>query len=292
MEAPTAMPTNRIDLHTHTTASDGTHSPSEQMALAAKVGLTHVAITDHDTTSGIREAAEAAKGLPVSLIPGIEISTSIHGTEVHMVGLYVDPDAKALEETLRPCHESRRLKSERTAAALRALGFPVTVEAVRAEQGNGTLNRASFARWLMSHGYVGTVKEAFKRYLNPGRPAYVTRSYPDPADVTSSIHQAGGLAILAHPLLYGLTHRQVMDYAAELKGMGMDGIEVYYARSMGDIPFVSHIAKDLDLVPSGGSDFHGREVKPDIELGRGLGDLYVPEGVLEEQAERLASLSR
>lgn len=284
------MPTNHIDLHTHTTASDGTHSPAEQMELAVKAGLTHIAITDHDTTSGIHEAAAAAESLPVTLIPGIEVSTSIHDTEVHMVGLYVDPDDEMLDETLRPYRVGRQQKNERTAAALRSLGFPVTVDAVREEQGNGTLNRANFARWLVAHGHVPSVKEAFKRYLNPGRPAYVFRTYPDPADVISAIHHASGLAILAHPLLYGFTHDQVRDYAKELRDMGMDGIEVYYARSMGEVPFVSDIAKELDLVPSGGSDFHGHEVKPDIDLGSGLGDLYIPEEVLTEQRDRLQEL--
>lgn len=272
-----------IDLHVHSTASDGTYTPSEVVSYAAEKNLYAIALTDHDTIDGISEARQAAleQGHRLIVIPGIEISADFHGTDIHILGLNIDYTNK---EFLRKIDECKRLRIERNKKMiqkLNALGFPITEETISQRYGKkASITRAHFARYLLDEGYVKTKEEAFKKYFNKGAPCYIPRTQMTPEEAISVILKAGGHPVLAHPLLYKLDRDMVLKLIAYLKELGMEGIEgIYSLNSSEDDAFLLKTAKMYGLYITGGSDFHGTN-KPDIDMGVGKGNLLIPKEIL------------
>lgn len=278
-----------VDLHVHSTESDGTFTP-EQVVLAAKdAGLSAFALTDHDTASGVAKAAPVALECGIELIPGIELSTQYEipttkkqSKEIHIVGLYIDPaNPKLLTKTkeFRDCRDSR---NEKMVTALQQEGFDITMEKLIADNPDSVITRANIARYLYQHGMIKSVQDAFDKYIGDGCKCYVGRFKVTPMEAVELIHEAGGIAILAHPLLYGMSTVTLQCLIDDLKAVGLDGIEaIYSSYTAGEEQFVKKLARENNLLISGGSDFHG-ENKPTIHLGTGRGHLYVPHSVLED----------
>lgn len=278
-----------IDLHVHSTESDGTFTP-EQVVLAAKeAGLSAFALTDHDTASGVVKAAPAALECDIELIPGIELSTQYEiptakkqSKEVHIVGLYIDPSNPKLLAKTKEFRECRDSRNEKIVEALQKEGFDITMEKLIADNPDSVITRANIARYLYQHGMIKSVQEAFDKYIGDGCKCYVGRFKITPMEAVELIHEAGGIAILAHPLLYGLSTVTLQCLIDDLKAVGLDGIEaIYSSYTTGEEQLVKKLARENNLLISGGSDFHG-ENKPAIHLGTGRGHLYVPYSVLEE----------
>ncbi|SHO50662.1 PHP domain-containing protein [Anaerocolumna xylanovorans] len=281
-----------IDLHVHSNASDGTLSPTEVAGLAASLSLSAIALTDHDTLSGVREAQSAALVLsdsenPLRIIPGAELSVAYRKKDIHILGLFLDINNKPLNDALHTALIKRDERNEKMASNLRSAGIDITVDKLKAVEGEAVLTRAHFAKYMTEHGYTKTNKEAFEKYLNDSSPYYVPRDYLTPEKAISLIHQAGGLAVLAHPLLYKYNLEQLDDLISLLTKFGLDGIEAIYSMNTGfDEGIVRRFANRYNLVITGGSDFHGKN-KPDIGLGFGKGNLKVPETLLEPLENRL-----
>lgn len=271
-----------IDLHTHSTESDGTFTPEELMQEAARVGLSAIALTDHDTTGGIAKARPVAKSLGIELIPGVELSTSYEGCEVHIVGLFIDENNEFLCQKLAEFRACRDNRNEKMVEALQKEGLAITMEELLAENQDCVITRANIARFLYEHHQIRSIKEAFDRYIGDHGKCYVSRFKVTPMEAVSMIRKAGGIAILAHPVLYHMSNTRLNELVKCLKDVGLTGIEAIYSTySTSDEHFIKRIAKEYDLCISGGSDFHG-ENKPTIQLGTGCGHLYVPYSVLEE----------
>lgn len=270
-----------IDLHVHSTESDGTLTPEDLVAEAKKAGLAAFALTDHDTCQGVCKAMPLAASAGIELIPGIELSTDYHGKEVHIVGLYIDIEN---EQLLKKTAEYRKCRSERNALmveALRKEGLSITMEELVAENPDCVITRANIARFLYEHGQIKSVREAFDRYIGDHCKCYVGRLKVASTDAVRLIKEAGGTAILAHPLLYGLSNTNLQKMIDELKLVGLDGLEAIYSTyTTGEEQQMKRLARENGLLISGGSDFHGSN-KPDIALGRGRGHLYIPYSVLE-----------
>lgn len=268
-----------IDLHTHSYCSDGTFSPEGLVLLAKKEGLSAIALTDHDTVDGLGVFLKAGEKYGIEAIPGVEFAAlwpQYSRPEIHIVGLGFDPSAPVLRERMAEIRKSRDQRNEKMAQRLAAVGLPVTLAEVAANAGGEIITRAHFANVLMEKRAVKTRKEAFSRYLSPGLPGYVEREFLTPADCIRTIKQAGGAAVLAHPTLYALSDAQLEELCRELAAEGLDGMECQYSTyTPAQSKAMEAMAARVGLLPSGGSDFHG-ENKPDIRLGRGLGNLRVP----------------
>lgn len=277
-----------IDLHVHSTESDGTLTPEEVVLAAKEAGLSAFALTDHDTASGIAKAAPIALECGIELIPGIELSTQYEipttkkqSKEVHVVGLYIDPEHPKLLAKTREFRECRDSRNEKIVEALQKEGFDITMEKLVADNPDSVITRANIARYLYQHGMIKSVQEAFDKYIGDGCKCYVGRFKVTPMDAVALIHEAGGIAILAHPLLYGMSTVTLQRLIDDLKAVGLDGIEaIYSSYTTGEEQFVKKLARENNLLISGGSDFHG-ENKPSTHLGTGKGHLYVPYSVLE-----------
>lgn len=271
---------NRVDLHAHTTASDGVLTPSELVELALERGLRLLAITDHDSTDGVAGAMIRAAGTPLEVWPGIEISTDVPQAEVHMLGYFVDTTKPDFQETLTRLRDSRVLRAQQIVAKLNALGMPLTFERVRQLAGEGAVGRPHIAQAMIEMGYVQTARDAFNLYLSRNGPAYVERFKLTPVEALQLIKSAGGMPVLAHPTYIDPGENSGFDLTAfvrDLVDAGLVGIECYY----GDYPpetveRLCNIAREFDLIPTGGSDFHGRGV-----YAADLGDLNVPDESLE-----------
>ena len=282
-----------IDLHTHSTCSDGTWTPTQLVEEAERLGLRALALTDHDTVSGIPEALLAKEGKQVEVIGGIELAAYYHfpwaageKVEIHIVGLWVDHTNKALLAATKDFGLHRQRRNQQMTALLTSLGFPMTYEELLEEAGTDNCTRAHYARLMVKKGYVADKKEAFATYIGHGKPGFVPRDLPDPATCIDLIHQSGGVAVLAHSTLYGLNYGQITQMAEELKALGLDAMEVRYSTYRAEQEReITKIAQSLGLAFSGGSDFHG-DNKPDISLGIGRGHLAVPESFLEPLRSR------
>ena len=272
---------SRIDLHLHTTHSDGSLSPAEVLRLAHKAGVTALAITDHDIVSGIPDAISTGAELGVEIIPGVEISSYIGNSELHILGYCMDWQDPELIRRLTVLRESRHTRNPQIIERLRSLGLDVTYDEVRALAGTDSVGRPHIARLLMDKKYVTSAKEAFDRYLAEGRPGYVARELPKPADAIAWIRAAGGVAVLAHPTWAKVSGEGLNMLCTALKAEGLGGIEVHYStHTKRQTTEYLDLAKRLNLLVTGGSDFHGI-TKPDIEVGTGRGDLKVPEKLLD-----------
>jgi len=284
-----------IDLHVHSTRSDGTYTPTELVEYAIEKGLTAFALTDHDTTDGLDEAISYANALRAEgkadvpeVIPGIELSTNIEDTEVHVAGLFIDKENPEFRSYLKEFVASRNLRNLKMCAKLTEIGIPITAEELESAFPNCILTRAHFASWLREHGYVSSNKEAFDRYLGKRCPCYVPREKITPQKAIALILTAGGIPVLAHPILYRLSDARLEALVATLKEAGLVGIEAIYSTyEPSEERQIRRLAKKYDLLLSGGSDFHGTN-KPRIDLGVGLGRLYVPDELLENMKAYLA----
>ena len=271
-----------VDLHTHSTASDGDLSPAEVVTLAERKRLAAVALTDHDTTAGVAEAAAAAEALAVRFVAGVEISAAFSSLSarrtdgaLHMVGLGIDPAQPALADGLARIRRGRRERNPKMLAKLRGLGLDVrmsellAVAGVEAEGAERVIGRLHMARLLVRKGCVRDLDEAFARYLGRGRPAYVERERFTPEEAIEAIHAAGGVAVLAHPVHLGADNAaQLERFVRWLVHHGLDGVEVYHCdHSPQQTRRYLDLARRLGLLVSGGSDFHG-PAKPDVRLGR------------------------
>ncbi len=272
---------SRIDLHLHTTHSDGSLSPTEVLQLAHKAHVTALAITDHDIVTGIPEAMAAGAELGVEIIPGVEISSSLGSNELHILGYCINWQDSELNQRLAALRESRHRRNPQIIERLRSLGLDVTYEEVRTLARTDSVGRPHIARLLMDKKYVSSAKDAFDRYLAEGRPAYVARELPQPADAIAWIKAAGGVAVLAHPTWAKVAGEGLNALLTTLKNEGLGGIEVHYStHTKKQTTEYLDLAKRLNMLVTGGSDFHG-VTKPDIEVGAGRGDLKVSEKLLD-----------
>lgn len=270
-----------VDLHVHSNHSDGTYTVKELVEYAKEKGLYAIALTDHDTVSGVKEAVMEGKMCGVKIIPGIEVSTGYGTGELHILGLNIDYESEVFDEFIASCRESREERNRRMAAKLCELGMQVSYEDLKALYPSATVTRAHFARYLQEKGYVGSRNEAFDRYLGDGKPAYVTRERISPKDAIDMIKRAGGHPVLAHPLLYRMGKDRLESLFDYLKGLGLEGIEGLYAlNTKSDDENLKKMAENHGLYITGGSDFHGSN-KPDIDLGVGKGSLRVPKELLK-----------
>ena len=268
-----------IDLHVHTTASDGTYTPAEVVELAHKTGLAAIAITDHDTVSGYAEAARRGAELGVEIVPGIEISTK-YGSSIHMLGYYIDMGSEGLHHILDWIVEDRDARARKMAELMAADGLPVSFDIMKERYGE-VIGRPHFANMLVELGLARDVQDAFDRYVEKGQRYYVGRTILPIERAIGLIIKADGVPVLAHPFQYkrddaGL--RELIEYCMQ---HGLRGMECYYT---GYTPeqsaYLASLADEYGLIKTGGSDFHG-ENKKHILLGRGLGKLEVPYSLLE-----------
>lgn len=274
-----------IDLHVHSNISDGTLSPTEVVNLAAESGLIAIALTDHDTIDGVKEAKEQAKqlmktGVEITVIPGTELSASYLNRDIHILGLFVDIENTSFRKALENACKERDLRNIKMCENLNKVGIPITVEAMKLDNPNTIITRAHFAKYLYENGYVKSREEAFQKYLHEHGPYYVPRQYLTPEEAISYIKEAGGIPVLAHPLLYKFSHTQLVTLIQQLKKAGLVGIEAIYSCNISnDESYVKSLAREYDLVITGGSDFHGAN-KPHIQIGKGKGNLRIPESIL------------
>lgn len=276
-----------IDLHVHSTCSDGSVSPTDIVRAAADIGLTAVALTDHDTVAGVDEFMEAAPAAKITAVPGVEISCSWYAGTMHMVGLFVDPrnaDLLAMLETIQGNRHTRNLL---IIEKLRSLGIDITHDEAAAVAGGDVVGRPHIAQVLVRRGACCDLQDAFDRFLATGKPAYVRRFLPLPEEAIGTLHKAGAVVVWAHPLSQLRTATAKLRQTARfLKDAGLDAMEVHYPGfSEDETATASAVAKQTGLLASGGSDFHG-ENSPGIALGTGRGDLRVPDHLLPPLAER------
>ena len=270
------LPTREaIDLHVHTSASDGKFSPTEVVRAALAAGMSAVAITDHDTLSGISEALSAAQGTSLEIIPGVEISTDAPSCEVHILGYFVDQDNAILNRWLHDFQDSRLDRARRILARLSRLGLPLNLSRVEEMANGGSVGRPHIAGAMVERGYVSSVHEAFDRYIGRNRPAYVPRRKVTPVEAIEMVRGARGVPVLAHP-------RLIRHLVPGLAAQGLQGIEAYYVGyPLEDTRELIDLAQKHGLITTGGSDFHGHEVKPESLLG----GVAVPEKALVDLHE-------
>lgn len=248
------------DLHSHTTASDGSLPPKALVEHAAQCGVQVLAVTDHDVTAGLAEAQTAADAHGIALVPGIEISVSWAHQTVHVVGLHIDPDCHVLQRGLEKLHEFRVWRAEEIARRLEKARIPGSLEAARAYASGKIISRTHFARFLVEQGYAKDMKQVFKRYLVRNKPGYVPGNWASLEQALDWIHQAGGMAVLAHPARYQISSQRLRQLIEEFRERGGVGIEVVSgSHSQGDIQRFAELAEHYGLYASRGSDYHGPE---------------------------------
>ncbi|WPX08063.1 PHP domain-containing protein [Anaerocellum danielii] len=267
-----------IDLHTHTTFSDGTLTPQEVVRLAKERGLFAIAITDHDTTDGVKAAIEEGSRLGIKVVSGVEISADFE-IEMHILGLFIDIDSKFLQQKLKMLNKFRKERNPKIIEKLRQMGYSISMEEVEKLSSGEMIGRPHIAQVLVKKGYFLSTKEVFEKLLGFGKPAYVKKDKLKPQEAIEAIKKAGGLAILAHPHKYLYLEEGSENVFLELKEYGLDGLEVFHSdHSQKETSMLLEIAKKLDLAISGGSDFHG-ENKPEIFIGVGKGNLKIDDEI-------------
>ncbi|MBK6455565.1 MAG: PHP domain-containing protein [Gemmatimonadetes bacterium] len=267
----------RVDLHMHSTASDGSQSPEGVVAAALASGVSAIALTDHDTVAGVQPAREAAAGSSLRVIAGVELSAYQGDEETHLLGLHLT-DVLGIERELEAFRDARRDRGEQMVERLNAIGVKITFQDVLDAAGGGAIGRPHVAKALVENGWARDNRDAFDRYLGAGRPAYLDKRRLSLRDAIAMVHGCGGIAVLAHPGGEGTLTR-----LTALKAMGLDGVEVLHPSHSGeDRKRLLAIAEHLDLVPSGGSDSHGATAGPRV-----IGALPVPLAWLERQDARV-----
>lgn len=276
-----------IDLHVHSTASDGSFSPAEVAAAAEEKGLSAIALTDHDTTDGVDEALAAAENMEVEVIPGIEISCVYEGKEIHILGLCLDHKNKELLDFLKTARQKRDARNTEMLLAFQDGGFPLTWDDLLDGVPGTVVTRAHFARALLKKGCVPSVDQAFKKYLSPGCPYYRKKEDVTPKQAMEILRAARAFPALAHPCQYKFGWEKTEELIVYLKSLGMLGLECFHSsNNQAESARLRALADRHGLCVTGGSDFHGA-AKPDISIGTGRGNLRVPAFYLD--AIRLAS---
>ena len=272
---------SRIDLHIHSTASDGEYAPAEIVEMAYSIGLEVIAITDHDTVGGIDEAMEAAQRSGLEVIPGVEINAESKDQSIHILGYFINHrNESLLAELTKLCH-SREWRARRVLEELAALGMDLKWDRLLEIAGNSLIGRPHIAEAMVEQGYVSTIKEAFDDHLGRGRPGYVQRPRLAPEEAIELILSAGGVPVLAHPL-------GVLHLLSGLLSAGLAGLETYYSGySVEDSRAIASVARRHGLITTGGSDYHGPSVTPGIELGQ----VSIPAGVMKELHARYLVLA-
>ena len=274
----------KIDLHVHTTASDGTFTPEEVVREAARLGLAAVAITDHDTAAGYLRAAAEGERCGLEVVPGIEISTKFRAA-VHILGYYIDTSSPALDEVLEWMHRDREERNIKLCAMLRESGVDVDIERMHARFGD-LVGRPHFAEIMIENGMARDMNDAFERLLNKNKPFFIPRQFLSIERSIEIIREAGGIPVLAHPFQYRLDDAALRELIEHCMESGLEGIECRYTGYDEDMcAYLEALAAEYGLVRTGGSDFHG-EHKRDIRLGEGRGELSVPFAFLEELKAR------
>jgi predicted metal-dependent phosphoesterase TrpH len=278
----------RIDLHLHSTASDGTFTPSEILNLALELNLRAIAITDHDTIDGSKEAQRIGIPSSVKFLTGVEISASPPPSvdcagSFHILGYDINLDDPNLNATLGVLQRARKNRNPRIIERLNSLGFDFSMGDVVREVGEGQLGRPHIARYMVKKRFVNSIDEAFDQYLAHGRPAYENKYRISCKQAIDVISDAGGISVIAHPYLLNIQNKnEIEDLIEMLKDMGLQGIEVYYPdHPREETAFYTEIAKQHGLLITGGTDFHGT-VTPEIHMGSGKGDFYVPYTLYKE----------
>jgi len=275
-----------IDLHVHSNASDGTLSPAAVVEAARAVGVTALALTDHDTMDGVSEAMAAAEALGLELVPGVELNTDRTWGEVHILGYFIPPDASGFYELLARRREARVRRGEKMVQRLQELGFRISFDDVLRIANGGAITRPHVARALVEAGCVASIEEAFARYLYTGGPAYVPREPFSAFDAVRAILDAGGVPVLAHP---GRMSEEGKKLIPELIEHGLQGLECYYPEhTPEDTEHFLALAAKYDLVVTGGTDAHG----PGSTHDRRIGSVSAPPGAVEALRERQARLAR
>lgn len=270
-----------IDLHTHSTCSDGSMPPRSLVRHAAESGLSAVAITDHDSVSGIKDALDEGRKIGIEVVPAIELSAKSE-TETHILGYFIDPENKTLLDATEYAKQVRFEREVETCALLNSLGFAITMEEAEEEASHGLLCRAHFAKIMVKKGYVSSVKEAFDKYLANGKAAYSSKQAFTDTEAVKMINDAGGKAFCAHLHLTRKPLPELERFLVRLKNDGLAGIEGYYTDYTPEMENdYRSLASRLGLLVSGGTDFHG-SFKPHISIGKGLGNMEIPYSVLEE----------
>ena len=269
-----------IDLHTHSSMSDGTYTPEALVDLALETGLGALALTDHDSLAGIDRAAARARGTRLALVPGVELEIACDSGEFHLLGLGLDGDRGGLEEALEQVRRDRHERNVRMAARLAAAGIPVTLEELAAVSGGGVVSRAHFARLMVQKGVVKRTDDAFSRYIGKGRPFYEPRRTLALAEAVRLVSRAGGVAVVAHPLSLGLAGAALRQYLAHARDAGVAGIEAWHPKAaVRDCRRLERLAGSLGLAATAGSDFHGLNV-PQRRLGHTAGGLAIDDRYL------------
>lgn len=256
---------SKVDLHIHSTASDGRLSPAEIVRKSAEKGLTVIALADHDTVAGIPPALEAARNFStLTVIPGVEINTDVAEGEAHVLGYFIDYHHPELLVTLAGLRNSRQERAQRMIAKLRNLGLLIDWERVKEIAGTGSVGRPHIALAMLEKGYIASIKEAFNRYIGWGGPAYAEREKVAPAEATQLILRAHGLPVLAHP--FTVTNPETL--IAELRANGLVGVEVYYnSYTPEEIKGLASLADKYHLIATGGSDYHGLDASNETAIG-------------------------
>ncbi len=284
------MNRKKIDLHVHSNRSDGTFTPSELVDYALQKHLSAFALTDHDTVAGLEEAFRAAADTPLEVIAGIEFSTEYHGKDIHIVGIDIDYTSAEFNRQLALFCDSRSIRNEKMIRRLQKGGVDISVRQMQDAFGDAVWTRAHFARYLMEHGYVRELPEAFARYVGEHCPYFVPREKVTPQQAVKLIFDTGGIPILAHPMLYHLEPQEMDVLLSSLKSSCLMGIEALYsAHSPAEEQLVKELARTHGLLISGGSDFHGAN-KPGIDLATGRGNLSIPYEVLQNLRDRRTCL--
>lgn len=305
-----------IDLHVHSNRSDGTFPPSQLVDYAMEKGLKAFALTDHDTVDGLDEAIQYAENLkhpngfrarntsenvfaqdsvPVSagqipeVIPGIEFSTEYQKQDVHILGLFIDYHEASFQTKLKEFVDSRSNRNRKMCRLLTEAGIPVTYEDLLAEFPNAVITRAHYAKYMLNHGYIKSMTEAFDRYIGDHCPCYIPREKVTPVQAVELVLKAGGVPILAHPILYHMSDSRLDTLTRELKEAGLVGLEAIYSTyDASEERQMRRLAEKYGLLVSGGSDFHGGN-KPGLDLGNGYGKLFVPCSLLDNIRNAAAS---
>jgi predicted metal-dependent phosphoesterase TrpH len=270
------MSYSRVDLHVHSSASDGRYRPEELVAIAVQRGIVAIALTDHDTTDGVAAAKAAATNTGLEVIPGVEISTDVPQGEVHLLGYYLDCDNVAFQAWLAEMRRARRQRAREILGRLATLGVPVGWDRVLALAGGGSIGRPHIAQAMLESGLVGTLNEAFVRYIGRDGPAYVERARLVPEEAIRLVLEAGGVPVLAHP-------RWNVELIPSLVRVGLMGLEVYYhGYSTEEVNYLTRLARKHGLITTGGSDFHAPGVAEDGDLG----GTWVPEEAVARLREK------
>lgn len=268
-----------IDLHLHSTASDGTLTPEEVVRLASRLKLKAIALTDHDSVEGITAALKTAKDYGVEVVPAVELSSDLKGRDIHFLGYYIEYTSERLLKHLKKLRQLRFERAVRMVERLREIGLDIPLQEVIEKAGNGAVGRAHLARVMVDKGFIDNIEEAFERYIGRKAPCYIEKYIYTPEEVIDIISRAGGIAVLAHP---GLSH--VDEHIPKFIESGLKGLEIYHSdHAKSDMRFYRSLAQRNGLIVTGGSDCHG------LDSARGLviGSVKVPDTVLDSLKQTL-----